>query len=145
MLLAQAEVILLWLFGFSFVTFVAGLFLLPLIVVRVPRDYFARERPPRLRFERRHPALRMALLAAKNLVGLALATTGVIMLVTPGPGIVALIVGISLMDIPGKRTLERRVVSIPTVFDGLNRLRARYGSPPLERPIPRLPAPVAAP
>jgi hypothetical protein len=143
MLLAQAEVILLWLFGFSFVTFVAGLFLLPLMAIRLPSDYFARQRPPRLQFERRHPALRLVLLAAKNLVGLALAITGVIMLVTPGPGIVALIVGISLMDLPGKRALERRIISVPTVFDGLNRLRARYGRPPLERPIARLPAPVA--
>jgi Putative transmembrane protein (PGPGW) len=145
MLLAEAQTVLMWLFGFSFVTFVAGLFLLPLMVVRIPSDYFACERPPRLQFERHHPALRMTLLAAKNLVGLALTITGLIMLVTPGPGIVALIVGISLMDIPGKRALERKIISLPAVFEGLNRLRARYGRPPLERPIPRLTAPAGAP
>ncbi len=145
MLLAQAEIILLWLFGFSFVTFVAGLFLMPLMAIRIPSDYFARERAPRLQFERRHPALRMVLLTAKNLVGLALAITGVIMLVTPGPGIIALIVGISLMDIPGKRALERRIVSLPNC---LRRTQSVASSlrpsaagaprpPPFRRPLPR--------
>jgi putative transmembrane protein PGPGW len=145
MLLAEAQTVLLWLFGFSFVTFVAGLFLMPLMVVRIPSDYFARERPPRLQFERRHPAMRMTLLAAKNLVGLALVITGLIMLVTPGPGLVALIVGISLMDIPGKRSLERKIIGLPAVFDSLNWLRARHGQPPLTRPVPRLTAPAGAP
>jgi hypothetical protein len=145
MLLADAQTVLLWLFGFSFVTFVAGLVLLPVMAIHIPADYFARERAPRLLFEQRHPALRMTLLAAKNLVGLALTITGVIMLVTPGPGIICLIVGISLMDIPGKRALERKIISLPAVFDSLNRLRARYGRPPLARPIPRLTAPAATP
>jgi hypothetical protein len=143
MLLAQAQTVLLWLFGFSFVTFVAGLFLLPVMAIRIPADYFARERAPRFLFERRHPALRMTLLAAKNLVGLALTITGLIMLVTPGPGIICLIVGISLMDIPGKRALERRIIAVPAVFHGLNRLRARYGRPPFAHPGQRMATPAA--
>ena len=35
------------------------------------------------------------------------------------------------MDFPGKRRLERWLVSRPTVLNTINRLRQRYGKPPL--------------
>ncbi len=123
------------LFGVSTVTFVAGLFLMPYLIVRIPFDYFARERPPRLPFEEHHPALRVALLVTKNLLGAALAIAGVVMLVTPGPGIIGLLAGIALMDVPGKRALERKLVSLPKVLTTINRLRARHGRPPLLPPV----------
>lgn len=123
------------LIGLSTLTFIAGLFVLPAIVVRIPFDYFVRERPPRLPFERHHPALRLALLGLKNLAGLALIIAGVVMVVTPGPGIIAILAGISLVDLPGKRALERRLIGLPRVLGVINRLRTRRGRPPLLPPI----------
>jgi hypothetical protein len=98
-------------------------------------DYFTRERPPRLPFERHHPLLRIALLAIKNLLGAALIITGLVMIFTPGPGLICVLAGITLMDLPGKRALERWLISLPKVLSAMNRLRARRGRPPLLPPM----------
>jgi hypothetical protein len=37
-----------------------------------------------------------------------------------------------MLDIPGKRPLEARIIKRPTVLSAINNLRARYGKPPLE-------------
>jgi hypothetical protein len=39
---------------------------------------------------------------------------------------------LALVDIPGKRALERRIVKQPRVLAALNRLRTKYHQPPLE-------------
>jgi hypothetical protein len=130
-------VIFFWLLALSTVTFVAGLFLLPVLIVRIPPDYFVCEQPPRWRFERRHPVLRIALLGIKNLLGAALAIAGLVMIVTPGPGIIGILAGVALMDLPGKRAMERRLIALPKVLTAINTLRARYGHPPLSPPLQR--------
>jgi hypothetical protein len=122
------------LFGVSAAVFVAGLLLVPVCVVRIPQDYFVAERRPRFLFQQSHPALRMTLLVLKNLLGAALAIAGMIMIVTPGPGIIGILVGVALMDLPGKRALERKLIGLPKVLSMMNRLRARYGHPPLLPP-----------
>ena len=73
-------------------------------------------------------------LTAKNGVGVVLVITGVIMLFTPGQGIVTILIGLVLVDLPGKRALERWMVGRPRVLAAINRLRAKYGHPPLEDP-----------
>lgn len=123
------------LFGVSTVTFIAGLFLMPALIVRIPFDYFVRERPSRLPFERHHPVLRVVLVVTKNLLGAALAIAGLVMILTPGPGMIAILAGITLMDLPGKRALERRLIALPRVLTMINRLRARYGRQPLLPPV----------
>jgi hypothetical protein len=49
----------------------------------------------------------------------------------PGPGLLVILIGITVMDFPGKRRLERWVVGRPGVLGAINRLRRRYGRPPL--------------
>jgi hypothetical protein len=49
----------------------------------------------------------------------------------PGPGILTILLGLVMMDIPGKRPLETRLVSRPSVLQAINRLRARFDKPPL--------------
>jgi hypothetical protein len=39
------------------------------------------------------------------------------------------------MDLPGKRALERWLISLPKVLSAMNRLRARRGRPPLLPPM----------
>ena len=78
-----------------------------------------------------HPAWRWTLAIAKNLFGALLVVLGVVMIFTPGQGLLALVLGISLLDIPGKRALERRLIQQPKVLGVINRMRARAGRPPL--------------
>jgi hypothetical protein len=59
---------------------------------------------------------------------------GLIMILTPGPGIIGILAGVALMDLPGKRAMERKIIALPKVLTAINRLRARYGHPPLMAP-----------
>jgi hypothetical protein len=54
----------------------------------------------------------------------------------PGPGFLALLLGLSLTDLPGKRRLIRAVVRRPGVSRRLNGLRRRLGRPSFVLPGP---------
>jgi len=54
--------------------------------------------------------------------------------VLPGQGILSILIGISLCNFPGKKRLERNMVSLPKVMDGINWLRRKSGKPPLQDP-----------
>ena len=59
-------------------------------------------------------------------VGVVLALPGV-----PGQGLLTMLVGLLLLDIPSKRRLELRIVSRPTVLKTINRVRRRFRRPAL--------------
>ena len=42
-----------------------------------------------------------------------------------------ILIGLMLIDLPGKRRLERKLVGRPRILRAINRLRKRFGSPPL--------------
>jgi len=118
----------------SLVTFLATLVLIPILLTRIPPNYFSESRRAPTSWKHYHPVQRMVALTAKNAVGVVLVLAGVVMLFTPGQGIITLLIGLALIDLPGKRALERWIVGQPRVLSAINRLRARYGHPPLERP-----------
>lgn len=120
--------------GFSVAMVVAAVVALPLIIVRIPVDYFAHNRQPQLPWQKAHPVVRIAALAGKNILGALLLLAGLVMLFTPGQGILCILLGVALLDVPGKRRLERWIATRPPVFKGLNALRRKYGHPPLEKP-----------
>ena len=120
-----------WLGGLSLVTFVASLAALPWLVALIPEDYFLSEYRTPAPWKDAHPALRLLLIGAKNLLGLALVLGGLVMLFIPGQGLLTMAMGLLLMDYPGKYRLERRLVAIPAIQGGLNWLRQRRGLPPL--------------
>ena len=70
---------------------------------------------------------------AKNLAGIALIVVGVALSLpgVPGQGVLTVLVGVMLLDIPGKKRLERRIVAHPKVLASMNRLRDRFGREPL--------------
>jgi hypothetical protein len=73
-------------------------------------------------------------IVGKNLAGAVLLVLGLVMALPgiPGQGILTMIIGITLVDFPGKQRLERRLIGRPAVLRRLNRLRARFRRPPLE-------------
>lgn len=120
-----------WLAALSAVLFIAGVIAVPMLVVRMPADYFVRARPSERPWARLHPLVRAGLLGVKNLLGCLLVAAGVLMLVLPGQGVLAILAGIMLLDFPGKHGLERAIVSRPLVLRSINWLRRRDGRPPL--------------
>lgn len=110
--------------------FVGTLIAIPIILVRLPANYFD-ERYPRSWMRDHHPVLRLLAHLGKNLVGAVFLLAGIAMLVLPGQGLLTILIGLSLLDFPGKRRLEARLVGQPTVLRAINAMRRRYGRPPL--------------
>ncbi len=125
------ETAIIWTAGASIIAFIATLIAVPLLAVRIPPDYFAHGRRPHKRWADRHPLVRGVLLAAKNLLGYVLFVAGIAMLVLPGQGILTMLLGFILVDLPGKYRFERWLGTRPLVLRALNRLRQRAGHDPL--------------
>lgn len=121
--------ILFWLAGVSVAAFFISLLILPLVIIRLPVDYFTRT-ATRSRGSIRH----MPLKVLKNLIGGLFILTGFILLFLPGQGILTIILGISLTDFPGKRRLQARIIRTPRVSRSLNWLRHRAGRAPFTLP-----------
>jgi Putative transmembrane protein (PGPGW) len=118
----------------SVLLFVAGVVLTPVALCRLPADYFLGERPPLARSARRHPVLWFGALVLKNVLGGVLVLAGLVMLALPGPGLVTLLVGVTLLNFPGKRALEIWIVQRQVVLDGINWIRVRAAREPLRVP-----------
>ena len=122
------------LFGvlFSAATFVVSIAVVTIVLVKLPANYFHSSHAREFLVER-HPILRAVGIFAKNLLGLVLVFAGIIMSLpgVPGQGLLTILLGIMLLDFPGKRSLETRIVSRPRVNAAVNALRARFNKPPL--------------
>ena len=99
-------------------------------MVKIPADYFSSGYVRDIKDEK-HFSVRWIAFIVKNLVGLGLIVAGLIMIVTPGPGVPTILLGLIMMDIPGKRPLEAKLIQRPAVLAAINSLRARYKKPPL--------------
>ncbi len=124
------ESILLWLFVGSIVSLALVAAILPLVVVRLPADYFSRN-PARRPAAPRTPS-RFVWRIGKNLVGALFVLAGFAMLFLPGQGVLTIVIGVLLLDFPGKYRLERWLVSRRGVLGAINRVRAKFDKPPLE-------------
>jgi Putative transmembrane protein (PGPGW) len=114
----------------SVIAFIGSLILIPLILVRLPADYFD-TRTPRHWMKDHHPLLRILGLVIKNVVGAVLLLVGIAMLFLPGQGLLTMLIGISLMDFPRKRELEAKMVGQPTLLSVINSMRQKFDKPPL--------------
>lgn len=122
--------LLFWLAGASVACFVASLAAIPVVLVRLPFDYFD-IRVPRTWMKDHHPVLKILGHVLKNTFGAVFLTAGILMLFLPGQGILTMLIGISLLDFPGKRRLEAKIVGRPGILNTINRVRARFHKRPL--------------
>jgi len=103
------------------------------MVVWIPPDHFRSDRPQPTSWWRSQPVLYGSVLVLKNAAGFVVFALGAVMALplVPGPGLVFMLLGLSLLDFPGKRNLERRLLAIPAVIGFLNGVRGRFGRSPL--------------
>lgn len=123
-----------WIVGASIATLILSAITVPLLVARMRADYFLPERDSEKIFANQHPVIRWASLILKNLFGALLFVAGVIMLATPGQGVITMFVGLLLMDFPGKRKLELRLIRINAVHRAIDWIREKAGREPLRLP-----------
>jgi hypothetical protein len=117
------------------VSLIATVALLPVLVVRIPEDYFRHQHRRHDYARDRHPLIHHAIVVLKNALGLTLILAGIAMLVLPGQGLLTLLIGLMLTDFPGKYALEKRIVGQPGVLRAVNWLRQRAGHAPVLAPV----------
>lgn len=110
---------------------------MPWVLVRLPSDYFVRDKRVPLDLPKRHPAIHITLLVLKNTIGAILLLGGIAMLVLPGQGLLTMLLGISLIDFPGKFWLERKLIRRRAVHRSVNWIRRKGGREPIVVPSDR--------
>lgn len=117
--------------GIFLVTFAANLALVSLILVKIPADYFKQSHTKFL--HNQTPVVRVLAIIGKNLVGVILVVLGILLSLpgVPGQGVLTILLGVMLLDFPGRRRFEHWIVSSPKVFNTVNKLRNRFDKPPL--------------
>ena len=115
------------------VTFVVATGVVSFVVVKLPATYFHPDHDREV-LKDKHPAIRWAGIIGKNLAGVILIVLGVVMSLPgiPGPGLVTILFGVMLVDFPGRRWLEHKIVSRPAVQKTINNLRERFGREPMK-------------
>lgn len=114
----------------SIIGFIGSLIAIPWILIRLPNDYFD-TRVPRHWMKDHHPILRIIGLIVKNAIGGIFLIAGFLMLFLPGQGILTMLIGISLLDFPGKRALEARIIGQTTLLNAVNTMRQKFNRQPL--------------
>jgi hypothetical protein len=119
----------------------AGIFLISLgfsfaaiavVLIKIPANYFSshysQDFLPNSRW-----VVRWGAVIAKNLFGVFLILLGILLSLPgiPGQGILTILLGLIMLDIPGKRPLEAKIIQRPAVLAAANKLRLRWGKPPL--------------
>lgn len=107
------------------------------VLVRLPADYFTRAERP-LPLAGRPRWQRVAARVGTNAAGALLVLLGIVLSLpgVPGQGFLTILLGVMLLDIPGKRKVEGALLRRRLVHQSINRLRAKYERAPLEVPAP---------
>jgi hypothetical protein len=113
-------------------TLIGSLLVVGFFLIRLPATYF-QDFHSRDFWVDRHPVLRLTARSGKNILGVIFIVVGSILTLpgVPGQGMLTILIGLVLIDLPGKRRLERKLVGRPRILRAINRLRKRFGSPPL--------------
>ncbi|SFV63991.1 hypothetical protein MNB_SUP05-5-963 [hydrothermal vent metagenome] len=102
----------------SFTLLFLTILITPWLVGKIPVDYFINQKYD-------NPQQSLLLVSLKNILGFILLLLGFIMLFTPGQGIITIIYGLFLMQFPGKRKLEKKIIKNTQLRTALNWLRAK--------------------
>lgn len=123
----------LWLIGLGLGVTILGGIAAMIVVVKLPKDYFTRT--PKKSGWHGNIGRKLGKIA-KNVAGLALIVGGVLLSLPgiPGPGIVILILGLAITDIPGKHKLILWIAKKPAVMRSMNRVRRKFHKPNLVMP-----------
>ena len=113
-------------------SFAATILVITVLLVKLPATYFLDSHERALWIDR-HPVIRWTGRVLKNVFGLFLVLLGGVLSVpgVPGQGLLTVLLGLVLLDFPGKRHLERKILTRPRVRTIVDRVRARFGRKPL--------------
>lgn len=116
-----------WLTLASVIMALASMVIIPVLIVKMPADYFS--------YQKRHRSwttTRLIFYVFRNALALVLFIAGSIMLILPGQGLLTILVAVAVSDVPGKYKLELYILNQPRVLRAMNWIRKRYGKKPLK-------------
>lgn len=119
--------------GLFLASLVLSFVAIAIVMVKIPANYFSSHYRQDF-LPGSHWTVRWGAVIAKNIFGVFLIGLGVVLSLpgVPGQGILTILLGLIMIDIPGKRPIEARIIKRPTVLAAMNSLRAKYNKPPLE-------------
>ncbi|MYC77130.1 hypothetical protein F4X10_15300 [Candidatus Poribacteria bacterium] len=110
----------------SVTSFIVSILFCTLVIAYLPSDYFL---PTGQSSRVKNPVLRIGLKCLKNLFAMLLVVVGIIQIPLPGQGVLTILIGIIISDIPGKRRVERRIIRSPVILATANGIRSRFKRP----------------
>lgn len=103
-----------------------------LVMVKIPANYFSSHYVHDFMPDSSW-WVRWGVVILKNILGGFLLVLGIALSLpgVPGQGFLTILLGLIMLDIPGKRPLEARIIKRPTILAAVNKLRSKYDKPPL--------------
>lgn len=113
-------------------TFLVNLGIVSFILVKLPKDHFKNDKSKNVTGS--NATVRVLKVIGKNVAGWLLIALGIVLSVpgVPGQGLLTVLLGVMLVDFPGKHRLEQKLLSRPGIINTINGLRGRFGKPALE-------------
>ena len=121
--------LILWFGSISLFVFLFSLLSIKWLVSLIPEDYFINKKDSKIKTN--NILIWYIVLVFKNLIGYSLILGGIMMLVLPGQGLFTIIIGLMMSNYPGKYSLEKKFIAIPTVLKSINWLRRKSNKPPI--------------
>ncbi|HEY8412794.1 MAG TPA: hypothetical protein VIK76_15380, partial [Pyrinomonadaceae bacterium] len=97
-------------------TFFINLAIVSFILVKIPANHFSKSRKTKF-WSGPRPMLHAAGVIGKNIGGVLLVALGIVLSLpgVPGQGLLTVLLGIMLLDFPGKHRLEQKLLSRPSI------------------------------
>ena len=121
---------ILWLATISLFVFIFSLVSIKWLVALIPTDYFVKKNISKSK--KSYSLLWLMSIIVKNIIGYTLILGGILMLVLPGQGLFTILMGLILSNYPGKYTIEKRIISIPSILKTINWIRKKSNKPRLK-------------
>lgn len=118
---------LIWLGWISLAMFLLSLALVPLLLTRIPADYFVSHGNPDQSSTKIAGIHYPLVWVGRNMLGAVLIAAGILMLILPGQGLLTIFLGLFVADFPGKKKFEKQLVSVPAVRQTINWIREKRG------------------
>jgi hypothetical protein len=133
-LVSEHKSTLQWLTAFSVALFIGSIIAVPWLVARIPTDYFIATGSGQNEFRKQSPTASLQWRILKNVIGVVLLVAGAAMLILPGQGLLTILLGVMLVDFPGKRRLELLIIRRPSIRRVVGWIRRRTGRDELQIP-----------
>jgi hypothetical protein len=118
--------------GLFLLSFGVSLAAIMIVMIKIPANYFSPHYEQDF-LPNTHWTVKWGAVILKNLLGVFLIALGIVLSLpgVPGQGLLTILLGLIMLDIPGKRPLEARIIQRPAIQAAINKLRARFNKPPL--------------